>query len=130
MRELFFYPPNYKELNEKFKIRGKPVIFAWGNILYNPSKVKLTPELLAHEAAHGERQLAVIPDTWWRKYCDSSTFRLEEELIGHKAEYAKARENMQGGQLDAYLKLIAMRLSSPLYGKMIDMNQALKLITK
>lgn len=124
MREIVGFPPNYKELNDRFHVRGKPVIFTYGSIIYNPSRIKITPDLWAHEEVHGQQQ--VIPKDWWRRYLDNPTFRLDQELAAHRAEYRWWNDRL--GR-DHALHGIAMRLCGPLYGNMLSYDDAVKAIT-
>lgn len=117
MKVLTLFPPNYREVNAAFNIRGKGVIFAWGDTIYNPSRVKIPPELIAHETVHGLRQNG-DPAGWWKRYIADPAFRLDEEIPAHQAEYRVS------GKLDA----IAARLSGPLYGNLISLDKALSLI--
>lgn len=117
MKVLTLFPPNYAEINRAFKIRGKHVIFAYGDIIYNPSRIVIPPELLAHEAVHGARQNG-NPAAWWDRYITDSHFRLEEEIPAHQAEYQVSRQ----------LKAIAERLSGPLYGNLISFDKAVSML--
>ncbi len=56
MRVVHDYPPLMDEIDAKFHVRGKPVIYAWGTTIYNPSNIDVPPQLIAHEAVHGQRQ--------------------------------------------------------------------------
>lgn len=119
---LFLFPPNYGAINAAFKVRGQPVIFAYGDAIYNPSKMKIPPELLVHEAVHLRRQDG-DPATWWARYIKEPRFRLEEEIPAHAAEYrdlcARGLERITH---------IAERLASPLYGGLVDFDTAKHLI--
>ena len=129
MRQVFERPPLFALINEKFHIIGKPVIFAWGSIIYNPMGVIIPPELLAHEAVHGARQKGRIEE-WWKAYCASDPrFRLAEEVLAHRVEYKHLLgicDNRQARR--GYIKRVAKRLASPLYGRMVTMAQARQLI--
>ena len=130
MREVFERPPNFDAINAKFRIAGRPVIFCWGEIIYNPQRVRLTLALRAHEAVHSRRQGDDIPG-WWRRYIDDREFRLAEEIPAHCAEYLKLieqRGNRQGRR--AALKQVANRLSSPLYGGVITAVKARRLLAE
>src|SRR5581483_9466496 len=83
-------PPRIDEIDAAFKVRGKPVLFAFGEMIYNPAGVEVPPELLAHEEVHGERQRALgSVDVWWDRYLADPAFRLAEELPAHVAEFEK-----------------------------------------
>lgn len=120
-------PPMFDEINAKFHVVGKPVFFCWGPAIYNPSGVKISAALVAHEGVHCRRQGADI-EGWWRRYIDDPAFRLAEEIPAHIEEYRVMCE--QGGRHErrAGLSNIARRLASPLYGNLITFAAAKKAI--
>jgi hypothetical protein len=127
-------PPLFAEIDAVFKIAGKPVIFAFGDAIYNPHGVAITPEILAHEAVHGRRQRegADGVEGWWRRYLRDPAFRLAEELPAHRAEYAEFCANNRDGAARNGRRLalhhIAARLASPLYGRLVSYDEARRLI--
>ena len=56
MRVVVGLPPLFGEIDAAFDVRGKAIIFAWGDTIFDPNGGGVPPELLAHEAVHGERQ--------------------------------------------------------------------------
>jgi len=130
MKVLNCFPPLYAEINKAFNVRGKPIIFSWGDRIYNPGRIKIPPELMVHEGVHGQRQ-GDDPETWWRDYIRNPEFRLAEEIPAHCAEFAAycTRLSDRTAQERA-LHRIADRLSSPLYGSMIAYDEARFEITK
>lgn len=121
-------PPLYDEICKAFDVRGKPVLFAWGDVIYAPSGVStVAPHIMAHEAVHGYRQLTLIDGVngdkgayrialWWRRYLEDPAFRLEEEKLGHKAEFESLCGSLPSrGDRRRHLAHVAGRLSSPLY---------------
>lgn len=141
MRVVTAFPPNYAAINAKFNIAGRPVIFAWGDIIYNPHHVKVTPELLAHEGVHGERQVTDNIDgepnderirRWWCRYIEDDAFRLNEEVLAHRMERAVRISQLPGGRDNRRARLIraetAVRLASPLYQFGISVKQAAELL--
>lgn len=125
MEIRFERPPMWAEIDAKFHVDGKPVIFSWGDIIYNPQHITIPPELIVHESVHGIRQLSSVvndPDidpteAWWLCYIQNESFRYAEELLAHKAEYqflaAKVKDR---NKLNSLLVRTAARLTSPLYG--------------
>jgi len=121
-------PPNFDALVAAgFPIVNKPILFAWGDIIYNPGKVIVPLPLQLHEAMHGERQLAHSEgiEGWWQQYVYDDAFRLEEEVLAHQVEY----RSWYGGcgnrhQRRNALKAVAKKLSAPLYGRMISPHKA------
>lgn len=122
-------PPNFDELARVFPIVGQGVIFSWGDVIYNPQNAKISSSLFAHEAVHQRRQQGGIED-WWRRYIDDTEFRLEEEILGHKAELVMlVAMGMNRQQRRGEAKRIAKRLSGPLYGRLISTARAVAEIT-
>ena len=86
MRIVAAHPPNFNELDAVFHIGTKPVIFAWGQTIFNPNGGNVSAAILAHEAVHGHQQGDDIRG-WWRRYIDDPTFRLEHGIPAHRVEY-------------------------------------------
>lgn len=59
MRIVKAYPPLIDEIDAAFKVRGRSILFAWGDIIFNPAGAAVPPELVAHERVHGDRQLGL-----------------------------------------------------------------------
>ena len=128
-RVVFDRPPMFAEIDAKFHVAGKPVIFSWGDLIYNPERITIPPHLLVHEAMHGWRQRKWGIEQWWRDYIDSPASRLEEEILAHRAEYAALlRVNSNRHARRGHLKQVAKRLAAPLYGGMISAVKARKVL--
>ena len=121
-------PPLFDLIDEKFHVAGKRVLFSWGpGTIYNPGGKPIPPELVAHEQAHGARQTdaAKAIEAWWRKYIEDAEFRLHEEILGHRAEYADfCRRNKDRNARVFALQRMAARLASPLYLEMVSIGMA------
>lgn len=128
MRVIKAYPPNFAALAKHFPIKGKQgILYAFGDTLYNPSGVKVTPWIMAHEEVHGMRQQdeGMFLDRWWDEYISYPDFRLKEELLAHQAEMRMFQAHNSGfGVWVHYLNNIATRLSSPLYGSLLSFEEA------
>lgn len=131
MKEIRERPPLWDEIDKEFNVAGKPILFAFGGIIYNPEGGKITRELVAHEAIHGQRQGPTADEcfAWWRRYIADKGFRLQEEIPAHQAEY-KAFCKRHGSGRDKYLDFVAGKLASPLYGNLISVTQAARFITE
>lgn len=123
MKQLYLFPPNYAAINRAFNVRGKGVIFTFGSVIYNPSRIEIPPALYAHEAVHSTRQRP-SPESWWTRYIADPEFRLAEEIPAHRAEW---RFHGGAGEWRA-LEQIARRLASPLYGNLVTVDKAMSLI--
>ncbi len=129
---IYEYPPLFEEINKAFNIWNKGYIYSWGYKIYNPTRIHIGPELYAHEAVHGQRQggnneTSII--AWWMKYINDPEFRLDEEIPAHKAEYKKLLEEAHGNRARKFaLNYTAKRLAGPIYGKLISVNIAKKII--
>lgn len=122
-------PPVYEQCVRVFGaevIVGKPIIWSWGEVIYNPLDIDIPRELIAHEAVHGERQGPNEGSIrhWWLQYLESAEFRYNEERLAHRAEWHTHRKYGAGKNLAPAFEGIAARLASPLYGKVISVDGA------
>lgn len=108
-------PPLFDKIVAAFPNASQPgVIFAFGDTIYNPSNIIISPPLLAHEEAHGARQLK--PEEWWDKYIVDPDFRYNEELYAHGAEFKALMKMVHDRNQRAKLMIVtAQRLLAPLY---------------
>ena len=129
-------PPIYDFICEHFPIRNvKGIWFCWGDKIFNPDNKPIPPPIMAHEKVHSLRQSDKI-EGWWLRYCVDKEFRLAEELVAHRAEFAwhaaqaNAKDPMPGYRTiaDFHLTKIAQRLSGPIYGSMISTSAARRMI--
>ncbi len=121
-------PPNIEAILKVFpKATQAGVIFAFGNVIYNPSGATISTELYAHEAVHQQRQLAHGVTQWWERYLAEKQFCFAEELLAHQAEFQKFCENHSQGRA-RFLNYIAKRLSGSLYGHQVTFDKAKYLI--
>lgn len=134
MRVIRDRPPMFDEIDAKFKVRGMPVLFAWGDRIFVPSgSLVVEPHLMAHEEVHGGRQGHDEPGiiAWWRQYLDDPAFRLDEEVLAHRAEYHCLLRNGGGRQARRrHLAVTAARLAAPLYGRLISIVDAKKVLER
>lgn len=124
-------PPRHQLILDTFKIHGRRgVVFAYGNTIFNPDGVSVHPAIVAHESIHGERQ-AGDPDYWWGKYLTDPEFRLDEEVHGHRAEYAEVCKGAPRNVRRQYLKITAAKLAdTALYGYDLTLTEAKRLLTR
>lgn len=132
MRVINGRPPLFDEIDAAFNVRGKPILFSWGDVIYRPqgTAAPVHPSLVAHEQAHGARQgTGAEVERWWRRYIADPEFRLAEEIIGHRAEFEHLCRGA-AGRLDRrrYLAIVAAKLAAPLYGRLITTDAAKRAI--
>jgi len=131
MRVVRGLPPIYEEIALTFPAvkRTRGVVFSWGDILYNPQGVEIPGPLMAHEEAHGVRQLEMGVVAWWARYLDDREFRKAEEIIGHRAEYlARIVNAPHRNARRRHLKQTATRLSGTLYSLGMTRDEAARAI--
>lgn len=130
MREIVEYPPIYDRARQLFDIDRRAVVFAWDDAIYNPRGVILTPDLIAHEAVHGEQQRRYgSPEQWWERYLTDPKFRLEQEVEAYRVQYATfCHKNKNRQQRFDLLKRISADLSSPMYQCDITFGEAMRRI--
>lgn len=111
-------PPNYDAIVEVFPhAKREGIVFAYGEDIYNPSGVKLSNPIVAHEYKHCARQFLYGAEQWWQVYLSDQQFRYSEELKAHGAEFREAIKETRRDR-NAYAKLMtrtAHRLIAPLY---------------
>jgi hypothetical protein len=107
-------PPNFDKIDAVFKVKGKPVIFAYGDAIYNPMCVPVATQIAAHEGIHLKQQIEMGPEAWWDRYLSDVRFRYQEEFVAHAMECA-VRSKMMGGNRVAKRKsliITALRLAN------------------
>lgn len=133
MKVVKKFPPNYEKIAAVFDIKGKPVVFAYGESLFvGPNGVTAIPDhLMVHESTHS-RQHAAYPggvEAWWERYLIDGAFRLSQEVEAYRNQYRFVTENYARPQRKAILKYITHDLSSEIYGNLVSFEEAHKLIT-
>ena len=121
-------PPNRAALEGRFGPLPDTVIVTYAPHIYVPGGGKLTPALEAHETVHLGQQ-GNDPAGGWERYLADDTFRLEQELEAHRAEWRVARaEITDRNRRTRELHLISRRLASPLYGNMLTTAEATRMV--
>lgn len=124
------YPPNIEKIRKVFNLKGQKVIFAYGNVIYNPSGATLTRDLIIHETTHSLQQGKKI-EAWWDRYLSDTEFRIMQELEAYTYQYKSFCEDHKDGNLRSkFLHRIVSDVSGPLYGNMINYKDAQEVILK
>ena len=124
MKIIKDYPPNFKQIKEKFNPPFR-AIFIYGDTIYSPSDTKISKDLIVHETVHSLQQ-GLEPDKWWDRYIKDSDFRLGEELKAYRNQLQYYKKNNKAWM--PFLKRISKDLSSPMYGNIISYKEAMSKI--
>lgn len=128
MKILNENPPNIEEIRETFDTRGFRVVYAYGDTIFNPDNIYISPFIEMHERTHCHQQQG-DPESWWRTYIAEMDFRFKEELLAHQVEYIMLSGTGQTRQIRRRaLHVTAERLASPIYGPMLSAKQARRVL--
>lgn len=117
-------PPNYEEISKHFDVKDKPIVYTYGDTIYNVPEGYVVPNhLMMHEFTHSKFQ-GDNPEEWWNKYFIDKDFRLEQELSAYAIQYHYARENTTTKNADKLLDMISHDLASEVYGSIISFIDA------
>ena len=125
------WPPNIDAIRAVLPVTSRN-IFAYDRKIYNPGGGRLPPELVAHERVHFRQHSEYKGgfEAWWERFLTDKKFRLDQEIPAHQVEWRSWLSQRQRTRQErrAVLKIMAKRLSAPMYGKIISMNQAKRVI--
>jgi len=143
-------PPIWDAVCVTFKINPR-CYFTYGDTLYNPSKLPIPPEIIAHEKVHIEQQKATIlikhravgmstekpniiemnPALWWGKFLREPEFRIDQEAKAYGRQYEYICSVIKDDKTRTkYLEQLAESLSGPLYNSCVSKKEAVILIQK
>jgi hypothetical protein len=127
MKVAVGFPPNIKEIRRALNPHGDTV-FTYGDTLFIPRLGTISTDLFAHEMTH-TRQQGKNPKAWWKKYLSDAQFRLSQEAEAYHNQYKLFVEQHKDRNICAkFLLLIATALSGRMYGNMVNISDAMKLI--
>lgn len=129
MKIIVGYPPNIEKIRKRFDMKDFTPVFAWGNILYNPSGLPIPDDLMIHEQQHETQQKDKVEE-WWNQYLTNDNFRLWQEVEAYRAQYKFVRDKTDRKSSRNFLRLIAQNLASSLYGHIVTFEKAKELIKK
>lgn len=117
-------PPIYDLVAEQFDIKDKPVVFTYGDVIYNPLNVPVPDHLVVHEQVHTAQQ-GDDPKGWWYRYLDDVAFRIAQEVEAYGQQYRYICSRIHDRNLrDRFLSELSYQLSSEIYGKCISWPEA------
>jgi hypothetical protein len=119
-------PPNYAEIAAALGPPPATAVFAYGDAVYVPAGGELPADLRVHEAVHLRQQAELGgPGPWWRRYLAEPAFRLEQELEAYRAQVASHPDRASRRRC---LARVARDLASPMYGRIVTVAAARRLI--
>lgn len=123
------YPPNYEAIKTAFPaVEGGTSLFAYGSTIYNPFNLNVPQHLIVHEEVH-EKQQGANPESWWNQYISDPSFRLTEEIEAYGTQFQFIKKHLGKSKYTTMaLNDLATHLSSDIYGDMISLAKAKKLI--
>lgn len=129
MRIAHYFPPNYSEILKAFPaIKGRPIVFTWGDTIYKPVMAPIEAHLLVHEETHAWQQ-GKDPKSWWDRYLVDPEFRFEQELEAYQHQYQALLIKYPREIRRKVLNRIAADLAGPIYGDICDKARAKELIS-
>jgi hypothetical protein len=126
------YPPNYTAIVTSIPgARNPNVVYTYGDTVYTGnSPAQLPADLAEHEAVHAEQQAVMSVEAWWSCYLADKQFRLEQELAAYRVQYKYVQSFASRTQRRTVLSHIISALASPIYGNVVNREQARELITQ
>lgn len=115
--------PLLKRYKKVFPEIEEHTIFAYDGVIYTDQE--LPKHLIVHETRHLRQQEAMGLEKWVDKYLTDVSFRLQMEVEAYQVQVRSIadREHRNKVRIQS-----ARALSSPLYGSIITMEEALKLL--
>ena len=105
----------------------KTTVFAYGDILYNPSGVEIPPDILVHEEVHIRQQKD--NKDFLDKYLNDKEYRLRVEVEAFREQYKFVCEMLKDRNYRAKcLHSLAQELSGSVYGEIINLSEAINKI--
>ena len=122
------YPPNYDRIAEQFTLDSS-VIFTYGDTIYVPGGGDLNKPLIIHESIHSKQQADMGIEKWWKNYFEDEKFRLSQEVEAYRNQFVAYKGSVHSQvKIAVFLNGIAKDLSSDIYGNIITLEEAIKLI--
>ena len=104
-------------------------LFTVDNVIY--SKGIIPADLLIHEQNHVKQQREYPGGykKWWDRYFEDDEFRLDQEVECYRIQYQFIKKNTKDrNQQSKHLSHFARSLSGKMYGNLISLLEAIKLL--
>lgn len=122
------FPPNISTIRQ-YITPPPDAVFAYGDIIYNPSGKDIPEDVLVHEQVHEKQMKNWLPDTWWLKYLLDKDFRKQAEVEAYSVQYRFVKERVPAKVAKLCLHDLASNLQK-LYDLDITYWEASTLIRK
>lgn len=120
------FPPNYADIKDYLNPPAGS-IYAYDNVIYNPSERQIYEDEEIHEQVHFKQQGKQVK-VWWNKYLRDKDFRLSQEVEAYHAQLMWLREKGVSAKDRAIaLSEMAKALSTD-YAVDIDLHKARTLV--
>ena len=137
MRMSFLPPPCADEIMKQFKINVKSTIFTFGDVIHNPEHLDFGEEYVRHEELHAEQQ-GHSPEgagKWWARYLQDQYFRVNQEAKAYALQYDwwcahDLKRGRDRNWRSRKLLQVATSLASPMYGNVVNVDGAMRLIKR
>lgn len=106
------------------------IVIAFGDTIY--TKWPINSDLTVHEAVHlrDQKYSNFHAWIWWWRYLRNPKFRMEQELRAYRMQYKFLTQGIKDkNHLDKRLRIMAKTLSGDTYGRLMGVNEAMKLIS-
>lgn len=122
------FPPNIEKIRAAFPVR-RNTVYTYGDSIYAPGYDSLSKDLIEHERVHCAQQGSDI-EGWWDRYIADRDFRLSQEVEAYRKQYQAFKSSCGGSKTKCFqlLKYIATDLSGPMYGNLVGIFEAMRLI--
>lgn len=124
-------PPIYEAvLMAGLRFNPERTFFAYHDAIYNPAGIEISEDVKAHEAVHlAQQEEAGGAEIWWSRYLSEPLFRIDQEADAYATQYAFICSFVgDRNQRVRILLDLARKLAGPMYGSMITVSAAQKMI--
>lgn len=124
-------PPVWDELVRRYHVQWKRTAVAYGDTIH--AATVLPADVEVHERVHLHQQgyTAEGARVWWERYLNEPKFRYAQELEAYRVQYQFLSKIIKDrNELARRLQVLAELLSGDMYGNIVTLDMALKVIAK
>jgi len=120
--------PYITEYRQNFPITDDTIFVFKDKIFSNLKEIPY--DVVIHERTHLDQQFKIGAKKWIELYITDKEFRLKQELEAYREQLKEVRKTGDREEYAHILVECCRNISSPLYGKMITFQEALKIFQK